>query len=279
MGDWSINLLNWAFAIWGEKLGEIWTLVAMSPQAFKGGAVWSVIVRINGGLQAFGYGLLILFFAMSVFKSTANFQDLRRPEQALRFFIRFVAAKTAITYGMDILLAIFDICGGILANIAEGFGAMTSAVTLPAEIQTAIRALGFFESIPLLLVALLGGIFVTVLSLVMILTVYARFFRLYLYAAISPVALATFGGDTTASTGKAFIKGYTGVCMEGAIIVLSCVIYNAVISSGALALGGAAPDAITKVFAYLAETILSMLILVGLVKGSDRIAKEMLALG
>ena len=277
--NWVVNNLINAFNTWNEKLSEIWTLISTTPQDFKGGTIWGLIVNINGALQAIAYGLLILFFAMSVCKSTASFRELRHPEQALRFFIRFAGAKAAITYGMDIMNAIFTICGGVVSQIAAGMGGMTAAVTMPPEMQSAIESLGFFESIPLWLITLLGSLFITVLSFIMILTVYARFFKLYMYTAISPVAMATFGGDTTSSTGKAFIKGYIAVCMEGAIIILACLIYSAFAGSGSVALGGASPDTITMVWAYIAEVIFSMLVLVGLVKGADRIVKEMLALG
>ena len=90
-------------------MAEIWTLITTSPQNFKCGAIWSVVEGINGGLQAIGYGLLVLFFAMSIFKSTTSFRDFQRPEYALKHFIRFVAAKVAITYAMDLMLAIYSI--------------------------------------------------------------------------------------------------------------------------------------------------------------------------
>ena len=100
--NWIVENLEGAFATWNSKLTEIWSLVSETPQHFKGGAIWALCQNINTALQAIGYGLLILFFAVSIFRSTANFRDFRRPEQALRYFIRFVAAKTAVTYGMDI---------------------------------------------------------------------------------------------------------------------------------------------------------------------------------
>jgi hypothetical protein len=277
--NWIIANLTWAFNTWNEKMSEIWTLVSLSPQNFKGGSIWGIIVNISGGLQAIGYGLLILFFAIDVFKSTASFRELKHPEQALRLFIRFVAAKTAVTYGMEVMTVIFNICGGVVTKIAESMGGATASRALPGEIETAIESLGFINSIPLWFVTLLGSLFITVMSFIMILTVYARFFRIYIYTAIAPVALSSFAGETTSATGKAFIKSYIGVCIEGAVIILSCVIYSAFAGSGGVALGGGHTDAVTMVWAYLAETVFSMLVLVGLVKGADRFVKEMLALG
>ena len=176
--NWIVENLEGAFATWNSKLTEIWSLVSETPQHFKNGAIWAVCQNINTALQAIGYGLLILFFAISIFRSTSNFQDFRRPEQALRHFIRFVAAKTAVTYGMDIMTTLFTICGGIVSTVAGNLGNLTGAsVTLPEEIKTAIDEVGFLASIPLWLVTILGSVFITALSFVMIMTVYSRFFR------------------------------------------------------------------------------------------------------
>lgn len=276
--NWIINNLENAFNTWNDKLAEIWQLVSTTPQNFKGGGIWNIVVGINGGLQAIGYGLLVLFFAMSVFKSAASFRDLRRPEQALALFIRFVATKTVVTYGMDIMSAIFNICGGIVSNIANTMSGITSAVTLPQAMADKIDSIGFFASIPLWIVTLLGSLFITVLSFLMILTVYSRFFRLYMYTALAPIPLASFAGEGTSATGKAFIKSYIAVCLEGAVIVLACLLYSAFVNSGTLGLGNGSQDAVTMVWSYLAEVIFSMLVLVGLVKGADRIVKEMMAL-
>lgn len=273
--NWIIDNLNNALATWNGKLTEIWTLVSQSPEEFKGGSIWAVVVDIHEALQAVGYGLLILFFAMGVFKSAASFRELRRPEQALRLFIRFIATKTVITYGMELMNTIFTICGGIVGTIAQSMGSLTqTAATLPTEIVDAVEAVSFLESIPLWLVSFLGSLFITVLSFVMILTVYGRFFRLYLFTALAPIPLSAFGGEVTAQTGRAFLKSYVGACLEGAVIVLACLIYSAFLSSGSTGLPNTGDTAVTMVWAYLGETVFNMLVLVGLVKGADRVVKE-----
>ncbi len=104
--NWIVANLENAFGTWNNKMTEIWSLITTSPQTFKGGAIWNIVTTINGGLQAIGYALLILFFAMSIFKSTASFRDFQRPEYALKHFIRFVAAKVAITYALDLMTVI-----------------------------------------------------------------------------------------------------------------------------------------------------------------------------
>lgn len=274
--NWIVdNILN-ALKTWNDKLAEIWNLISTSPQDFRGGGIWGVMVGINGALQGIGLALLVIFFAAGIFKSAAGFQDFRRPEMVLRHFIRFVAAKVAVTWGMDIMVSLYAIVAGIVGNVANSMGSISNMMaTLPGEIDSAIRNVGFLASIPLWLVTLLGSIIVTVLSFILILTVYARFFKLYMFTALSPVPLSAFASDVTSSTGRTFVKSYIGVCMEGVIIVLTCVIFSAFSSSPPVVAGG---DAVTMVWAYLGEMVFSMLVLVGLVKGADRIVKEMLDL-
>ena len=59
----------------------------------------------------------------------------------------------------------------------------------------AIEEVGFLMSIPLWVVSMLGALLIIVLSFVLILTVYGRFFRLYMYTALSPLPLASFAGE------------------------------------------------------------------------------------
>lgn len=276
--NWIVENLTNAFGVWNSKMTEMWSLLTESPQTFKGGTIWQTIVTINGGMQAIGYGLLVLFFAIGIFRSASGFRDFQRPEHLLRHFIYFVLAKLGITYGMDLLVDVFDVCSGIVATAAGSVGGLTGAsVALPQEIADAIGDVGFLASIPLWLVTLLGSLMITVLAFIMILTVYGRFFKIYMYAALSPVALASFAGEGTSHFGKAFLRSYVGVCMEGAVIVLACIIFSAFSSSGTPVVDSSA-SVVTQVWSYLGEVIFNLLVLVGLVKSADHIAKEMLGL-
>ena len=231
--NWIVGNLESALETWNEKLSELWALISQSPESFKGGDIWNVIVGISSALQGIGYGLLVLFFAMGVFQSAASFRELQRPEFALRHFIRFLGAKVAVGSAMELMLAIFNICGGIVSRVMSELGRdVSAAATLPTEIINAVEDVGFLDSIPLWLVSFLGSLLVTVLSFVLILTVYGRFFRIYMYTALAPLPLASFAGEGTAASGKAFLKSYVGVCMEGTVIVLACLIYTAFLSSG-----------------------------------------------
>ena len=176
---------------------------------------------------------------------------------------------------MELMTAIFAICGGVVNTVMGSVGgSISTAATLPTEIVTAVESLGLLESIPLWLVS---SLFITIMSFILLLTVYGRFFRLYLYTALAPLPLASFAGEGTSASGKAFLKSYIGVCMEGAVVVLACLIYSAFLSSSTPA-ADASLSAVSMVWQYVGQLIFNMLILTGLVKGADRIVKEMLGL-
>ena len=269
------NLIN-AIETWNEKLTEIWLLLTQDIQTFKGGVIWNIIEKIHGALLAIGLALLVLFFVMGIVKKFTNFNEIKRPEQAVKLFIRFALAKGLVVYGMEIMTSCFEIVQGIVQGITNiaSFGGGTA--TVPQEIVQAVENVGFFEGIPLWAVTLLGGIFITILSFIMILTVYGRFFKLYMYTAISPIPLAAAAGEGTQSTAFTFIKSYIGVCLEGAIIVLACVIFTA-FSSSAPVIDPTA-SATTMLWTYVGEILFNMLVLVGTIKMSDRIVKEMMGL-
>lgn len=275
--NWIVENLQNALDTWNSKLSEIWSLITQTPETFKGGAIWNVIKNIHGTLQAIGFALIVLFFIVGVAKTCGSLTEVKRPEHALKLFIRFAIAKVVVTYGMDLLLAIFKICQGIISTIIKtaGLGTATKTV-LPSEIISAVESCGFFESIPLWAVTLIGGLFITILSFIMILTVYGRFFKLYLYTALAPIPLSTFAGETTQNVGKSFLKSFCAVCLEGAIIVLSCIIFSLFASTPPVV--DATATAVTQVWKYIGELIFNMLVLVGTIKISDRIIREMMGL-
>lgn len=275
--NWVIQNLENALNTWNEKLAEIWTLITQSPQQFKGGTIWNVMVSIHGAIQAIGIALLVLFFVVGVMKTCGSFAEVKKPEHALKLFIRFALAKGAVTYGLELMLALLSIVQGVISTImnASGYGAPQDTV-LPTEIITAVEECGFFESIPLWAVTLIGSLFITVLSFVMIMTVYGRFFKLYLYAAIAPIPLSTFAGEPSQSVGKSFIKSYAAVCLEGAIIVLACIIFSLFAATPPVVDPDAA--AVSMVWSYVGELIFNMLVLVGTVKMADRVVREMMGL-
>lgn len=276
-GNWIIDNIVNALNTWNEKLAEIWLLLTQSPESFKGGGIWNVIVSINGALKAIGYALLVLFFVVGVVKTCGSFSEIKKPEHALKLFVRFVLAKTIVGYGLDLMMALFRIVQGVISTAMNTAGvAAQTAVTMPAEMEEAIRELTFWESVPVWAVSLIGSLVIIVLSFVMIMSVYGRFFKLYMYTAIAPIPLSAFAGEPSANIGKSFLKSYAAVCLEGAIIVLACIIFSVFAASPPVVTEDATP--VTMVWSYMGELIFNLLVLTGAVKMADRVTREMFGL-
>lgn len=154
--NWVVGNLQNALDTWNGKLNEIWTLITQSPDQFKGGTIWNVIVNINGAVQAIGLALLVIFFLVGVVKTCGSFAEVKKPEQVVKLFVRFALAKAVITYGLELMLGIFKIVQGVMQTIMQtaGLGNATQT-TLPQEMINAIESCGFFESIPLWAVTLI----------------------------------------------------------------------------------------------------------------------------
>lgn len=275
--NWVVQNLQNSLENWNEKLAEVWELLTESPEDFRGGGIWEIIQDIHGALMAIGLALLVLFFVVGVVKTCGSFTEVKKPEHAVKLFVRFAIAKGVVTYGLELMMALFEIVQGIIATImkASGLG-NNNELILPDEMVEAIEDCGFFESIPLWAVTLICSLVITILSFIIILSVYVRFFKLYIYTAIAPVPLSTFAGEPTQQIGKSFLKSYAAVCLEGAIILLACIIFSVFAESPPVVNQDAAPAAM--VWSYVGELIFNMLVLVGAVKLADRIVREMMGL-
>jgi hypothetical protein len=271
--NWIVENLQKALDYWNEKLDLIWSLLTQPLETFRGGGIWNAIVNINGALSAIGLALLVLFFLVGVVKTCGSFSELKRPEVAVKLFVRFIIAKAVITHGLELMLTLFTVVQGIMATIMNAAGFSGGAdTTLPAAMITAIEDLGFLASIPLWLVALLSRLVIMVLTFILILTVYGRFFKLFLYTGIAPIPLSTFAGEPTQNIGISFLRSYAAVLLEGAIIVLACIIFGLFASSPPTI--DASEGIVSQVWTYIGETIFNMLILVGTVKMADRFTRE-----
>ena len=274
-----MTLLDHAVNMFNKFMGETWSMLTTGLEDFMGGAVWRVMSAINAGLIAGGLALLVLFKFIGVIKSTVNIAELKRPEAAVRVFVRFIFAKALITYGATFMLYVFDIVQAVVLTINRYAGGFTEA-SVPEEISEAMdEPSAIFDPIISILmgaVGLISWLVIVVVSIVILISVYGRFFRLYMYTAISPLMLSTLGGEPTHSVGIGFLKNYIAVCLEGVVITIACIIYIAIAKNPEVTEHDGDWGPLLMVLEYVGMFILYALILLFAVKGADRIAKEMM---
>lgn len=274
-GDTLYDALSTALEQWNNKIDDILNLLTKTPEEFKP-EVWRIIQNIFGSMQAVGYALLVLFFFIGILKTAGSLTELKRPEVALKAFIRFLLTKLALDNCMRGMNSFIDIGKSLVLTVNSKAGINITALTVPDGVQQAIKQLKWNNGLFMAIVAMIGSLVIMVLSIVIVLTVYGRFFKIYLYTAIAPLPLSAFAGQPTSRVGLSFVKAYASVILEGVIIILACVIYASYASSAPVI--DTSAKATTIVWQYMGETILSMLIFVGIVRMSDRVIKELMGL-
>lgn len=274
-----MTLLDHAVNMFNKFMGETWNMLTTGLEDFMGGSIWRVMSTINNGLIAGGLALLVVFTFMGVIKSTVSLAELKRPEAAVRVFVRFIFAKALITYGATFMLYVFDIVQAAVLTINRYAGTFTKAA-VPKKIAEAMdEPSAIFDPIISILmgaVGLISWLVIVIVSIVILISVYGRFFRLYMYTAISPLMLSTLGGEPTQQVGIGFIKNYIAVCLEGVVITIACIIYISISKNPQIAEYDGDWGALLMVLEYVGNFVLYALILLFAVKGADRIAKEMM---
>lgn len=274
-----MTLLEHAVAMFNDYMEKTWDLLTTGLTEFMDGQVWNVMEAISAGLTAGGLALLVVFTFMGIIKSTVSLTELKRPEAAVRVMVRFVFAKALITYGASFMLYVFDIIQAAVFQVRRHAGGFQAA-SVPDEVAKALEEpSAIFDPIISILMGvagLLSWMVIVVVSIVILITVYGRFFRLYMYTAISPLMLSTLGGEPTQSIGIGFLKSYAAVCLEGVVITIACIIYIAIAKDPDVTSYGGEWGALLMVLEYVLNFILYAFILLFAVKGADRIAKEMM---
>lgn len=294
MDNLTVDLLEGALRTWNQAMHDIFLHLTTSPEAFNGGGPWAVATSVNTALQGIGYGLLMLFFAMGFLKKTVSFRDLS-VQEIIGYIVRFGLTKALIDYCMAILAFFISLAMGVNNVIFDisGFGSLPP-VMLSDDVRNVFAAVSegnvleqigaFFQQIPMVLVAGFGNIVIYIAGAVMVMVVYLRFFKLFIYTALAPIPMAFFGSEETSSTGKHFLKAYLSICLEICVIALACVIFGAMVGSG---YGGLFPswqinaDGINNNLwnvgmNYIIETGLTFVMMAIVIFSSNKFIREMM---
>lgn len=270
----ALDNLQSALDNWTAKYGEIFNILTTSPEDFQGGVIWGIVSNILTVLQGIGVSLLIIFFFYGLIKSGIDYRDVfRNPKNSIFIFVRVIIANFFIVHSLDILLYILQIIQGIMAKVQTTTTSIT--FTVPENIKLALESADFWASIGALAMSLIASLVIWALSLIIIILVYGRFFKIFLLTAIAPIPLAGYASEQTESIGNNFMKSYIGECLRGVIIIVACLIFSAFAVSPT---SSSATTAGAMVLDYVFDVAMQMLILVIMIKVSDRMVKEFFSL-
>lgn len=274
LGEQAIEQLQDALAKWQQRYESIFDILTKSPSEFQGGGIWNTVTDIIQIIEATGVSLLILFFLYGLIKSTLDYRDLvRNPRLILMQFVRFFFAKFFVTNATDVLLKIISIVQGLMLKI--NMASPTMQLEIPSELRAALEGADWSAGLGAYTASLIGTAMIVVLGIILLIVVYGRFFKIFLLSAIAPIPLAALSSEATEAIGRNFLKSYIGECLRGVLMLVACLIFSAFTISNP-EWTSTSPGGMT--WEYVSDVVLQMLLLVIIVKGSDRIVKEIFGL-
>ena len=286
--------------IWQTVLSDIERWLTASPFDFSPGA-WSAAAGINGALLGTAYGLLLLFFLLTFFRTVTDIRELTL-QQIIGWIAAFLLAKFALDSSMLILRSIVGLTLDASGIILDSFGAdvdwgsaghlAESAAAAGAEWNaSALSAiLQFFQSIPEFLLVCLMWVVLLIAGIIITVVVYMRFFKVFIYTALAPIPLSFFAHPELKQTAIHFLKSYGAVCLEICVIAVALVIFartagdngmifaswDTMLEAGDGGETAAAARFWTESMNYLLSLLIKAVLLTAAVLGSNRMIREIM---
>ena len=255
----------------------------------------SAMQTLNNGLQAFSYALLVILTLWNVVKTTTSFVELKRPEVLIKLLIRFILTKYVIGAAWALVNGIFRVCGALIQAIfrisnipfdgywinmqAPDFGENVIDKIIQGLIGVGTAIINPTAVIAGLILEMVGFIVAIVLAITLILTVFGRFFKIYMFAALSPIPLSTFGSESTQEVGRNFLKSFTAICAEGLIIGLALIVFTAYSQNPVITFEGTGifewVGNLAEEITFMFTQVFHMILLLGIIKGADQIVHRM----
>lgn len=279
MSEIVLSMWSWVLNLWSKGLSTVQTILLTTPEDFAGGQGWAIVTAITGALQGTGYAILIICFYLGVVKSSLTFMDIKRPAVAVTLFLRFLVVKVLVDQGAGLTQMLIRLGQELIATAFSAGGTDFSELTAMSDDLTAtIQSAGFFTSVVMMLLSVIAGMVIAFVVFLVILNVYGRFFKIYCVAAISPIPLAFFGGESTQHVGISYLKAFGSVLLEGAVVAVACLIYSAVAGalSGLGLFGSTGTDAFSLLMNYVVTLIFQTLLLAATVSGAEQLSQRMI---
>lgn len=297
MAQWIVSLWNAIIACVLKQILEFDIMSWGGGSADGAGGAWTLASSIHDALLGFGSGLAVVFWAISFFRYIDSFHKIDFREAA-GWILRFAVILVIMNETMLIMRLFLDLASEINQSMLNvGYSNMDLKMEVPPELLNAVESVNtngniievltaFFESIPIsLFYFLLLGI-ILCCGVVIMVVLFMRYFKLYIYTALAPIPLSTLAGSTSTEVGKHFLKAWASVCLEICVITAAVLIFMASIAGGTQAdilpfLGnadgtGGASDLWSLSLNWGLSVLVKSVLLVSVIKGSDRIMEKII---
>lgn len=282
------GLHSGAAAVFQWMMQIVYSVTTADFRGLAGFDVPAVVKQVNEyALVPIGSALVTLLVLIHILQSCTTMVELKRPETLFKGLLRLILANVVVSKSYPLLVLVYNTMASLVRYFydmagfdpANGFSGLAGA-----EVDLSIDGFGTLIAF---LLAIIAFAMMLVCCFSVILTVLGRFFKIYIYAMIAPIPLSMFGYSETSRMGKSFLISFFGVCLEGLVIAAACILFGAYLNSSDTLLVSNGTTILSNALSFLGDNgskmlsqqimlLLNMSIFSGIVKGSDRVVRDMI---
>lgn len=228
--NWILATLQASIAFFDAWMSQLYDVVMLDPISYQNGTIWEVVSKIYDALMGPAVSILTIGFYVALIHDSGEFIKTRHFGSVVWTFILLCITASLLLGGKYILLLIFWCFKEILQAVTGPNGTNfldLSWVELPKQVKLATSGLGATKATLFFIVVLIFALVIMVCSFTIIMVVYGRLFNIYLHLAVAPLALACGAAGPFRSTFVSYLKSFVGVCLQGVVIVIVCMVFSA----------------------------------------------------
>jgi MFS family permease len=228
--NWILATLQASIAFFDARMSQLYDVLMLDPISYQNGTIWTTVSKIYDALMGPAVSILIIGFYIALIHDSGEFIKTRHFGSVGWTFILLYITASLLLGGKYILLLIFWCFKEILQTVTGPNGTNfldLSWVELPKQVKLATSGLGATKATLFFIVVLIFALVIMVCSFTIIMVVYGRLFNIYLHLAVAPLALACGAAGPFRSTFVSYLKSFVGVCLQGVVIVIVCMVFSA----------------------------------------------------
>ena len=228
--NWILSTLQASIAFFDAWMTSLYDVLMLDPISYQNGAIWTTVSKIYDALMGPAVSILIIGFYIALIHDSGEFIKTRHFGSVVWTFILLCITASLLQGGKYILLLIFWCFKEILQTVTgpDGTNFLNLYwVELPKQVKLATSGLGATKATMFFIVVLIFALVIMVCSFTIIMVVYGRLFNIYLHIAVAPLALACGAAGPLRSTFVSYLKSFVGVCLQGVVIVIVCMVFSA----------------------------------------------------
>lgn len=232
--NWILATLQASIAFFDAWMSQLYDVLMLDPISYQKGTIWTTVSKIYDALMGPAVSILIIGFYIALIHDSGEFIKTRHAGSVVWTFILLCFTASLLQGGKYILLLIFWCFKEILQTVTGPNGTNfldLSWVELPKQVKLATSGLGATKATLFFIVVLIFALVIMVCSFTIIMVVYGRLFNIYLHIAVAPLALACGAAGPLRSTFVSYLKSFVGVCLQGVVIVIVCMVFSAFANS------------------------------------------------